>query len=257
MTEAEQDQRPALLTDWRRAVRAEWGKAWSVRAPIACTGAAVAVALMMGWVLANDFISTLANGERPSTAVAAPAEIAGQPLQIALVVAGAGFMLLTTAEFASGSSTSTFAAQPRRGTVLGAKAVVAAVLGFVSGALASAVVLGVVLAVLGEHAAKGGPAAPAVVLRSAVVWAVSAVLVTGLATIIRSGVATLAAVFVILVGLLALPSGLGRYLPAQAGLDFAAGSSQSYPYGVGLLVVAAWAAALTICAEALSKRRDL
>lgn len=241
----------------RRAVAAEWGKAVSVRAPWSCLAAALVTSLISAAGLANDVLVSVRSGDLPSSVVVDPAGVLGQSLQLAVVVAGAGLMLLVTAEYSTGSATATFTAQPRRGTVLTAKALVAAALAAVGGAVVAGVTLGVTLAILGDHAARTGPGVTETAARGAVLWAVLALFTVGLATVVRSAVGTLAALVVVLLGLLAVPDPVGRYLPGQAALSFLDPSESSSPATVGLVLVIGWAAALLVTGAAVQSRRDL
>jgi ABC-2 type transport system permease protein len=245
--------RPAF---WRAAA-AEWGKAVSVRAPWLCLAAALAAAVVSAAGLANDFVLNVRHGQQPPFAVVDTLAILGQSLQLAVVVAGAGLMLLVTAEYSTGTATTTFTAQPHRTTVLLAKVAVAAVLAAAAGAFTTIVARCVQGAILGSHAAPGGPGVAASAARAGVLWATLAVFIVALATLLRSAVGTLAALVVIFLGLLAVPDPVGHFLPGQAALAFFTASASSYPSTVGLVLVAGWAGAMLLLAAAAQRRRDL
>ena len=245
--------RPAF---WRAAV-AEWGKAVSVRAPWLCLAAALVAAVISAAGLANDFMLNVRNGKQPPFAVVDTMDILGQSLQLAVVVAGAGLMLLVTAEYSTGAATTTFTAQPHRTTVLLAKAAVAAVLAAVVGALTGGVAMSVQGAILGSHAAPGGPGVAEVAARAGVLWAALALFIVGLATLLRSAVGTLAALVVVLLGLLAVPDPVGHFLPGRAAVAFLTAAVTPYPSTVGLVLVAGWAGAMLAVAAAAQRRRDL
>lgn len=124
-----------LRLDVWRAFRAEWGKAFSVRATMSCLAAALVTALVTAAGLANDFTLNVCNGQQPPFAVVDSMDILGQAMQLGVVVVGAGLMLLVTGEYSTGAATATFTAQPRRATVLCAKAAVAALVGAGAGAV--------------------------------------------------------------------------------------------------------------------------
>lgn len=245
--------RPAF---WRAAV-AEWGKAVSVRAPWLCLTAALAAAVVSAAGLANDFMLNVRDGTQPPFAVVDTMDILGQSLQLAVVVAGAGLMLLVTTEYSTGAASTTFTAQPHRTTVLWAKAAVAAVLAAGAGALTTVVAMSVQGAILGTHAAPGGPCIAEVTTRAGVLWATLALFIVALATLLRSAVGTLAALVVILLGLLAVPDPIGRFLPGQAALTFLTASDTPYPSMGGLMLVVGWAVAMLVLAAVIQRRRDL
>ena len=200
---------------------------------------------------------------------------------IALAVVAA---LFVTGEYRRGLIRLTLAATPARGRVLAAKAVVVAVAGFVVG------LLGAGIAILAGQAvtrAKGhyafplsGTAEARVILGTAVVLALAAVLAMAIGTIVRRSAATVAAVVIVIVlpyflaeaSIVPLSAGdwLLRIFPA-AGLAL----QQAYPaYGqvamryapfsgyfplapwAGLAVLVAWTAAALALAACLLRRRD-
>jgi ABC-type transport system involved in multi-copper enzyme maturation permease subunit len=200
---------------------------------------------------------------------------------IALVVVAAASV---TGEYRRGLIRLTLAATPARGRVLAAKAVVVAAVGFVVGLIGAGIA---VLAGAAITRAKGHYAFPIsgmtetrVIVGTAVVTAVAAVLAMAIGIIVRRSAATVAAAVVVIVlpYFLALasivPLGTGdwllRILPA-AGFAL----QQPYPaYGQvtmlyapfsgyfplsalgGLAVLAAWTAAALALAAYLLRRRD-
>lgn len=218
-----------LRLDVWRAFRAEWGKAFSVRATMSCLAAALVTALVTAAGLANDFTLTVRNGQQPPFAVVDSMDILGQAMQLGVVVAGAGLMLLVTGEYSSGAATATFTAQPRRATVLCAKAAVAALVGAGAGVVTGGATTIVTSVILGEHAAPSGPGIAEVTVRAGVLWACLALFIVALATVLRSAVGTLAALVVILLGLWAVPDPVGRFLPGQAALSFSPSRTRHTP----------------------------
>jgi ABC-type transport system involved in multi-copper enzyme maturation permease subunit len=201
---------------------------------------------------------------------------------IAVVVIGVMFI---TAEYRRGMIRTTLAASPRRGRVLAAKAVVLAAVTFAAGLVAAAVTLP-----LGEHLLheNGNPIYPLsmltatrIVVGTAALLAVSAVLALGVGTLLRRSAAAVTAVIVgiVLPYLLAtvpgiLPVGAAQWLlratPAAA---FAVQQSATqYPQvatvytpgtgyfplapWAGFAVLCAWAAAALVLALFLLRRRD-
>ena len=201
---------------------------------------------------------------------------------IAVAVVGAAFM---TAEYRRGLIRVTFAATPRRGRVLAAKAVVIAAVTFAVGLVSAAVVVIVGQRVLRDHGVYVWPTSTLTELRvivgTAAVLAVAAVLALAIGTLLRRSAVTVAVVIVVLVlpYLLTvttplLPAGptdwLARVSPAAA---FAVqGTMAQYPQvnnvympsagywplapWAGLAVLCAWAAVALGLAAYLLNRRD-
>jgi ABC-type transport system involved in multi-copper enzyme maturation permease subunit len=200
---------------------------------------------------------------------------------IALVVIAA---LFVTAEYRRGLIRLTFAATPSRGRVLAAKAVVAAAAGFAAGLAGAAVA---VLAGEAVTRARGayafpisGTAQARVIIGTAVLTALFAVLAMAIAVIVRRGAATVAAA----VGVIVVPYFLAVFaaVPLSAGdwllrIMPAAGFALQQPYPAygqvsmiyapfsgyfplpgwaGLAVLAAWTAAALALAAYLLRRRD-
>ncbi len=201
---------------------------------------------------------------------------------IAMVVIGVMFM---TAEYRRGLIRTTLVASPRRGRVLAAKAVVLGGITFVTGLVATAVAIP-----LGEHLLRqnGNPIFPLpgltvlrIVVGTAALLAVAAVLALGVGTLLRRSAAAVTAVIagIVLPYLLAvlggvLPVGaeewLVRLTPAAA---FAIQqASPAYPQvratytpatgyfplapWAGLAVLCAWTALALAAAAYVLRRRD-
>jgi ABC-2 type transport system permease protein len=239
-----------------RTIWAEWGKTWSVRAPWACLLTAAALVLVTATSLANDFVHGFGTGERPPGATMPLVDAVGPALQFGQLVFATFALQLITAEYSTGSISATLRAQPRRHLVVLSKAAIAAGCGLVVGALLGALSDWASRLVLGDYTATGGQSLVEVAVRSGTLLALVAVLVVGLGAALRSAVGTLAAVTVVLLATLALPSSAGRWAPGQAGATWLAGASDPYPTEVGLLVVTAWAAAALVVALWLVERRD-
>jgi ABC-type transport system involved in multi-copper enzyme maturation permease subunit len=190
-----------------------------------------------------------------------------------------------TAEYRRGLIRTTLAASPRRGRVLAAKAIVLAAVTFVTGLVATAIVIPV-----GEHLLKenGNPIAPMpaltearIMLGTAALLAVAAVLALAVGTLLRrsAGAVTVVIVGIVLPYLLAvltgvLPTGaeewLARVTPAAAFAiqqntpQYAQVSANYTPANgyyplapwAGFAVLCAWAALALILATFALRRRD-
>jgi len=201
---------------------------------------------------------------------------------IAVVVVGAMFM---TAEYRRGLIRVTLAAAPRRGQVLAAKAVVIAAVTFAVGLVSAAVVVVEGQRVLREHGVYVWPATALtevrVIVGTAAVLAVAAVIALAIGTVLRRGAGAVAAVIVVIVlpylltvAIPILPVAaadwLARVTPAAAFAvqqtliqypqvsNVYTPSAGYYPLPplAGFAVLVAWAAAALALAAYLLQRRD-
>jgi ABC-type transport system involved in multi-copper enzyme maturation permease subunit len=201
---------------------------------------------------------------------------------IVMVVVGAMFM---TAEYRRGLIRVTLAATPRRGRVLAAKAVVIGAVTFAAGLMASAIVVILGQRVLRDHGVYVWPVTALTEVRmivgTAAVLAVAAVMAVAIGTVLRRGAASVAAVIVVTVlpylltvAVPILPVGptnwLARVTPAagfavqQTLIQYPqvsnvyAPSAGYFPLApwAGFAVLCAWAAAALALAAYLLHRRD-
>ena len=200
---------------------------------------------------------------------------------IALAVVAAMFM---TAEYRRNLIRVTLAASPRRGRVLAAKAIVVAAVSFVAGLVGAAIAVAIGTAVTHSRGywefPVSGPVEARVIVGTAVLAAVTAVLALAIGTIVRRSAATVAIVIVTIVlpYFLAVasvvPLGVADWLlritPAagfavqgaypEYGQVTAIYSALSgyYPLGAlaGLGVLCAWTAVALAGATILLRRRD-
>jgi hypothetical protein len=201
---------------------------------------------------------------------------------IAMVIVGAGFM---TAEYRRGLIRTTLTASPRRGRVLAAKAVVLGGVTFAVGLTGTAIALPAGEAVI-RHGGYWIPPVPALtsarmIVGTAAVMAIAAVLALAIGAITRRGVAAVSTVIVLIVlpflfavipGLLPLGAEdwLLRIFPAaafavqqpfpayhQVLATYLPGDGY-YPFSwwAGLVVLCAWTAIALCGAAYLLKRRD-
>jgi len=237
------------------AVRAEWGKTWSLRSPFLCLAGASVLICATAWSLANDFVYGLARGDRGSGTTMEPIDAVAPAVQFGLLLLAAFVLLTVTSEYVSGSIRSTLLAEPRRWPMLAAKTAVSAFSAALVALVTVAVAGELVQLVLGEHAAAGA-SIPATAARAALIVLVDAVIVVGLAVMVRHSVGALALSFVVFVATLALPSSVAVWSPAGAGSAFLTGDATSYPAVVGLVITASWAVAIYAAGVIVLRRRD-
>lgn len=194
--------------------------------------------------------------------------------------------LLATSEYRHRTLTPTVLAQPRRGIVLAAKGVVAAVVGALYGVfgLVGSVGLGApVLLAVGEETALGEPDVVAVLLRTLLATALWSLLGLGLGALLTSQIAAIVIVLVftqfvepilrLVANVWEWSASLGRFLPGSA-TDALVGAGILSSLGAldatipdsgvdallwwqGGLVLAALAAALLVAASVTTLRRDV
>jgi ABC-2 type transport system permease protein len=239
-----------------RALRAEWGKTFSILSPFLCLVGTVLLVVVTTATLGNDFVHGISTGEHPAQLTMRVTDVLGSAVQFGLLTFAAFAMTLITSEYSSGSIRSTFQAQPRRAVVLAGKTIIAAVLGLAAGCITGGLGLASGYLALNGHAAPHAEAPAVTVLRVGALFAVAAALVVAIGAIVRNAVGTLAIGAVLLVGMLALPPSISKWAPAGAAGQFLTASGTDYPPSIGLLVVVAWAAVAYTLASVLLHRRD-
>jgi ABC-2 type transport system permease protein len=242
-------------------LHAEWIKLRSLRFT---WGAAVTAAVLMALmclVVAASVAASVANGydiTMTATQVAANATLLAQlPL---LAVAA----LVVTGEYGTGSIRTTLRGTPLRGRLLLAKALVVAGAAFVAGLLLAG--LGILVAglVLGDTGAFSAAEAGSTLFGVAGYLALVAALTVGVGAAVRGTVVTL---LVMLLLLVAAPTLLEfstadwvltarEYLPSTAGEAFVTGASDTYPTGIGALVLGVWTACSLLVGYAVLWLRD-
>lgn len=197
---------------------------------------------------------------------------------VALLVVIVLATLFATSEYRRGLIRTTFAASPRRGRVLAAKAVITGSLAFAAAATATAaaeVITRHILAANGSHLfPQSGPALARVIIGTGLFLGLTAALVVALGMMLRRSAVTVAAGIILLVlpGILGSESGnwLMRFTPTaafaiQATLPRSSLVTSAYtpPNGyfpispwAGLAVLAAYTAVALAAARWLLRRRD-
>ena len=238
----------------RRAITAEWGKAWSLRSAWFAPPAAVVLTVVTAATLANDAVYDIEQHRRPATDTLAVLEPLGPAVQLGQLALVALAMVIVTSEYGTGLIRATFLARPRRSDVLVAKTVVATGVGLVAGLVSAAAGRLAARMVLGVHARPGTPVPDC--LRLALVVGLACAFTTAAGFVLRSSVGTLTVVFVLFVGLQLLDPRVGDYTPAGAGVAFISGDATTYPSWAGAVVLAVWVVAAQVAAHVLVGRRD-
>lgn len=244
-----------------RVVRSEWMKLLTLRSTWWSLGVTVALSLAISLMMASasrDF----GGGLTPVMAIV-------MPMQFTMLVAGILGAIAVTGEYSTGMIRSTFTAEPRRGAVLGAKAIVVAVVMALATALTYLVAILLTAPILGGAGIDWSDAAQSWVPLGAGVFAMAmfALIGLGFGFIIRNGAGAIAAtvgvlfVLPIVLNMFVFAGeswqwivNLGQYLP------MAAAQMATTPAGDdvlrGILTLAAWPAALLLGAWAALRTRD-
>ena len=275
------------------AIRSEWAKLRSVRS----TWISLAIIVVAGLGFAALFSALIANNWKDSSpldrAQFDPVRISQAGSFISQIVVGVLGALVVTSEYANGSIRTTFAALPRRSTVVAAKALVAGAVLFIVTEITAFASFFVSQAVLLASGGKQLPAGatlvtqikagvipvlsitasgvPMALLRTGLYLTLMGVLAVGLGFLLRSTTATISlyVVFLLVIPILIqlLPSSIRGpiqpYLPSNLGVAMETiGSKQTDFAGVLLdawpatAVIVAYAAVILAAGAALLNRRD-
>ncbi|MEU4917768.1 ABC transporter permease subunit [Streptomyces parvus] len=243
-----------------QALAHEWIKFRSVRSTVWTT---VATAVLP--VLGAMFVATTGSLQSDDTVLGGSLTLSVVAQMLAAVVGA----LVVTGEYSSGTIRTTFAARPRRSTVLAAKAALVAGVMYVLALASCALAYLVGDALLPEGRYAQGEPLPAL-FGIAASFAVAAVLGLAVGTLIRHSAGAVTTV----IGLLLLPSLFGPLfgdaerwiagLSPTAALEKLTQTSDAASDAVGslgpwpsLLLVAGYTTALTLGALVLLRRRDV
>lgn len=243
-----------------RVVAAEWIKLRGTRSTWWLVAAAVASIVLAGVSPAL----TLLLGGVPEGDVVDPTGGALAGVSFTQLVVGALGVVVVTSEYSRGLVRSTFLAVPSRLPVLGAKALVAAVVTFAGAlvaVLATFVSAQLVLGAADVHISITRPGVLRALVGAAVLLALTAALGAGFGWLVRTTAGAVAALFGLLfvlpvLGLL-LPQ-VNAYLPGNAGAAVLQVGPGGGPVGplTGLALFAAYTAVVLAAAASVLRRRD-
>jgi ABC-2 type transport system permease protein len=250
-------------------LRSEWTKLRTVRSTMWTLGLTV----LIGVALAALFTGlTRANWLTMSPAKRAGFDPIGESLvgvyfgQLTIGVLG---VIVMSAEYRTGTIRATFCAAPRRPLVLGAKALVFAVVALVVSeivAFASFFLGQVILTAPVPHATIGSPGALSAVAGSGIYLCVIGLLALGLASIIRHTAGAISALIgiMLLIPILVqqLPSSLdndlARFMPVRIGAETVAGAplANTFAPWTGLAVLCLYPAVFLAVGAVVLVKRD-
>jgi ABC-2 type transport system permease protein len=252
------------------ALRAEWTKLRSVRGTPAALLALVGLTIALGAIsCATSHTEGLAPGNPGDEDIVMLSLVGVYFAQVAVVAFG---VLAVCGEYATGTIRATFAANPRRRQVLGAKLAIVGGLVLAVGAVATAIAFYAGQALLhgnGFVDDNGYPAATlgdAETLRKVAVAIVYVGLLAVLSLAVGAIVRHTATAISVLLGVLFVPWIVGALLPQKLGeaiekatpMAGLAGQERGAPIGhwAAIAVTAAWAAVAIVVALWLIRRRD-
>ncbi|MBS1699101.1 MAG: ABC transporter permease [Actinobacteria bacterium] len=187
---------PARVSGYRltlpRALRAEWIKLTTLRSTWWSIAITAVLTIGIGALIA---FALTASGEAPRGLNGIMAVV--MPLQFTALLAGILGAIAVTGEYSTGMIRSTLAADPKRGRVLAAKAVVLAVFLFLASLIMFAVSAVIVSAILGAHGQALEWSTPdkvlLPVLAASATMAVCALIGVSFGFLLRSGAGAIAA----------------------------------------------------------------
>jgi ABC-2 type transport system permease protein len=261
---------PGRHYGFRGVARMEWIKLRSMRSTWWSLG--VAVVAMIGLSIlvlsiASSHWATTSPADRASFDPTENGYTGMAVAQLAMAVLG---VLAVTGEYSSGMIRNTFAAVPRRGLVIAAKAAVVGIISLVTGeifAFATFVIGQRLLTAPAPHASLGQPGVLRAVALAGAYLALIALIGAGLGTLVRRSAAAISVlagvIFVLPLITLALPEttqhAVQKFLPeviAENSLTAVKAVPYSLSAWAGLAVLAGYAAVLLGAGAWLTARRD-
>ena len=251
-------------------LRGEWVKLRSLRSTWIALGSGLVLMVLLTWLFtaSADTGGPGGDGEGPgSLAATDPIGLSLASFRLAQLFIGVVGVLLVTGEYATKTVSTTFAAVPRRWPVVVAKAVVFAVLVFVSSLVAAVLSFVIGQASLGDLGVGfGADGVVRALLGTAAYLTAIGLFGMALGWLLRStaaGIATLFALVLLLPGLGGLlPSSWGpdvvRLLPGEAGSQIATvvPSAGALSPWAGFAVLLVWLVVSFAAATVLLRRRD-
>ncbi|MFI8390856.1 ABC transporter permease [Streptomyces sp. NPDC085540] len=240
------------------ALGAEWAKLWSIRTPYAC----LLVGLVVTGIFCYYYGAIARINDKPLQPVGNAPVSSVILTQFAVLVLA---MTTVTSEYATSSIRTSLLWVPVRHSVQLAKALLAAVVGFLVGIAYGAIGTAVAWGPFRGHAEFEPSKVIAQVVAMALYCALVGVMAVGVAFALRTAAAAVAVLFFVISALPSMPTGLGGkallvindYMPQTAGGNFMLGKENGpYPPLTGLLITVAWAVAAHIAGMLVLRRRD-
>ncbi|WP_404290690.1 hypothetical protein [Glutamicibacter arilaitensis] len=243
------------------AIRAEATKFFGLRALVGLYITGILMTIGLGWLLGA---SAKASGDNSfDTAMPAPLLVFAT-LQFGQLFFAAAAALQITNEYSSGSITTTLQSVPRRSIMLGAKALLLASLGFLTGVIMTLAATIPTALSAGVYGVFDFADLLSACLGAGVYLALLSLMVLGLGLLCRNSAGAIVSAIMLVIGLpqilqlipMQWVQTLTQYLPTNAATFMATGAAEPYGPGVALLVLIAWAGVLLGAGYVALKRRD-
>lgn len=242
------------------ATRAEITKFFGLRSLTGLYAVGLLVTVALGWLLGASAKASGDNGI--DSAMPAPL-IVFATLQFGQLFFAAA-ALHVTGEYSSGTMTSTLQAVPRRGIVVGAKALVLGLLGLVTGLVLIPVATLPTALAAGRYGEFDLSQLFSASLGAGTYLALLSLMVLGLGLLCRNSTGAIISLIVLVIG---LPQILGlipidwvqsmiQYLPTNAATFMATGASEPYGPVVAVVILVLWSVVLLGAGMLMLKRRD-
>ena len=255
---------------FRAAIGSEWTKLRSVKSTVWSLMITIVIVVGLGALLCAAIVARWDQLDPIDRLTFDPTAHSLSGIFLAQLAIGVLGVLVIGSEYTTGAIRLTFAATPRRRTVIAAKATVLAGVGFVVSVIACFVAFGIGQVILqGKHigTSLGRPEVLRAVLGGSVYLTAVAIIGFSMATVVRRTPGALAALFAVVLVLPilsnALPSpwdnNVSKLLPATAGetLFSTRASGELLTTGHAALVLAIWVAATFGAAMVAVSRRDV
>lgn len=254
----------------RDVLVSEWTKLRSVRSTYWCVLLAIILGIGLGAAISAGSAAGYSDQSAHDRALFDPAAISLAGLFFAQLALGVFAIMTVSAEYSTGMIRTTVAAVPRRGYVLAAKAMLVALVSFVTSIAVAFTAFPIGQAILNRHhlgVSLGDPHVARAVLGGGLYIGALSMMALGLAVIIRhtAGAITalVAVVFIIPIVTQLLPDSIqhnfSRYLPANAGsaITNVVQSSNSLGPWTGYAVFLGWVALVIGAGYYLLRTRDV
>lgn len=260
---------PAKGVSFGRTLVSEWTKLRTLRGTWVTLAAAVVLMVGVAALVSSVVVGQWDSADAVDRATFDAMSIALAGITFASIAIAALGVMTITGEYSTGSIRATLLAVPRRTPVLAAKALLLAVVTYVSMLAASLASFGIAMAILsgkGIETSLGDPGVLRVLLGAPAYLVVVALLGLGVGALLRStpaGITTLLGLLLVLPPLAWLLPGtigdtLSHWLPSNAGQQVTLVTPD--PAGLapwlGLGVAAAYAVGTLVVAAVLLRRRD-
>ncbi len=252
-------------------LRSEWTKFRSVKSSLWSLIVANGITIVLSVVICQAIVSRWNQRPLAERLIFDPTARSLTGIFLAQLAIGVLGVLVITSEYSSGTIRATFTARPQRNLVLAAKAIVFAVVTFITCLIAILIAFAVGQAIFTQVGAGASITSPGVlrsIIGSTLYLTVGGLLALGLGTLVRhtaGGITCFVGMILVLPGIVnALPSpwsyDIGKFLPSEAGLVVTSvvrdGAGHLLGPWTGFLVFCAWAAVALVLAGWTLHRRD-